>query len=101
ARLLEEQVVFPRARNTAQTIAATLPGSAVNVYTTTPLADGDAWTVIATAGENAVPEAAIPLHTGTLGILARELKPLLFEGNALSREEYAHVNVRRTLHSLT
>lgn len=101
ARLLEEQEVFPRARITAQTIAEALPGSAVNVYTTTPLVDGDAWTVIATAGENAVPEAAIPLQTGTLGILARELKPLLFEGNALSREEYAHVNVRRTLHSLT
>jgi len=101
ARLLEEQEVFPRARITAQTIAEALPGSAVNVYTTTPLADGDAWTVIATAGEDAVPEAAIPLQTGTLGILARELKPLLFEGNALSREEYAHVNVRRTLHSLT
>ena len=101
ARLLEAQEVFPRARITAQTIAEALPGSAVNVYATTPLADGDAWTVIATAGEDAVPEAAIPLHTGTLGILARELKPLLFEGNALSREEYAHVNVRRTLHSLT
>ncbi len=101
ARLLEAQEVFPRARITAQTIAEALPGSAVNVYATTPLADGDVWTVIATAGEEAVPEAAIPLHTGTLGILARELKPLLFEGNALSREEYAHVNVRRTLHSLT
>jgi len=101
ARLLEAQEVFPRARITAQTIAEALPGSAVNVYATTPLADGDAWTVIATAGEDAAPEAAIPLQTGTLGILARELKPLLFEGNALSREEYAHVNVRRTLHSLT
>jgi RND family efflux transporter MFP subunit len=101
ARLLEEQEVFPRARITAQTIAEALPGSAVNVYATTPLADGDAWTVIATAGEDAAPEAAIPLQTGTLGILARELKPLLFEGNALSREEYAHVNVRRTLHSLS
>jgi RND family efflux transporter MFP subunit len=101
ARLLEEQEVFPRARIIAQTIAEALPGSAVNVYTTTPLADGDAWTVMATAGEDATAETAIPLQTGTLGILARELKPLLFEGNALSREEYAHVNVRRTLHSLT
>lgn len=101
ARLLEEQEVFPRARITAQIIAEALPGSAVNVYANTPLADGDAWTVIATAGEDAAPEATIPLQTGTLGILARGLKPLLFEGKALSREEYAHVNVRRTLHSLT
>ena len=44
ARLLEEQEVFPRARIIAQTIAEALPGSAVNVYATTPPADGDAWT---------------------------------------------------------
>src|SRR3984893_3584774 len=101
ARLLEEQEVFPRARITAQTIAEALPGSAVNVYAIATLAEGDAWTIMATAGEAAVPEATIPLQTGTLGTLARELKPLLFEGDDLSREEYAHVNVRRTLRSLS
>src|SRR6267143_2359831 len=101
ARLLEEQEVFPRARITAQTIAEALPGSAVIVYTLAALAEGDVWTVMATAGEAAMPEATIPLQTGTLGILARGLKPLLFDGNNLSREEYAHVNVRRTLRSLS
>src|ERR1700731_4477292 len=101
ARLLEEHEVFPRARITAQTIAEALPGSAVNVYAIAALAEGDLWTVMATAGEAAVPEETIPLQTGTLGTLARELKPLLFEGNDLSREQYAHVNVRRTLRSLS
>ncbi len=101
ARLLEEHEVLPRARIAAETIADALAGSAVNIYLTTPLAEGDAWTVVATAGEEAMPEAAIPLQTGTLGILNRELKPLLFDGNTLSREEYAHLNVRRTLHSLS
>src|SRR6202011_5375294 len=101
ARLLGEHEVFPRAQITAQTIAEVLPGSAVNVYAMAALAEGDAWTVLATAGEAAVPEATIPLQTGTLGILARELTPLLFEGNDLSREQYAHVNVRRTLRSLS
>src|SRR4029077_3140697 len=100
ARLLEEHEVSPRARVAAQMIAETLPGSAINIYLTT-LADGHSWTVIATAGEGGVPEALIPLQTGTLGILARELKPLMFEGSTLIREEYAHVNVRRTLHSLS
>ncbi len=101
SRLLEEQEVFPRARIIAQTLAEALPGSAVNIYVTSTLADGDAWRVIANAGEAAVPEATIPLQAGTLGILARELQPLLFEGDNLSREEYGHVNVRRTLHSLS
>jgi RND family efflux transporter MFP subunit len=100
ARLLEEREVSPRARITAQILADALPGSAVNVYAVAPLPEGDAWAVMASAGAAAPPEAAIPLHTGTLGILARDLKPLLFEGRSLSREDYAHVNVRRTLHSL-
>jgi RND family efflux transporter MFP subunit len=100
ARLLEEHEVLPRARIAAGTISDALPGCAVNIYLTTPLAEGDAWAVMASAGEEAVPEDAIPLHTGTLGILAHERTPLLFDGNALSREEYAHLNVRRTLRSL-
>jgi RND family efflux transporter MFP subunit len=100
ARLLEEHEVFPRTRITAQTIAEALPGSAVNIYAVTALAEGNVWTAMASAGEAAVPEATIPLGSGTLGILTRELKPVLFEGNNLSREEYAHVNVRRTLRSL-
>ncbi len=100
ARLLEEREVSPRARITAQILADALPGSAVNVYAVAPLPEGDAWAVMASAGAAAPPEAATPLHTGTLGILARDPKPLLFEGRSLSREDYAHVNVRRTLHSL-
>src|SRR5580658_2465883 len=93
-RLLEQQEISPRSRITAQTIAEALPGTAVNVYVTRSDAEGDAWTAVASAGEAAVaalPEATIPLQSGSLGILAKELKPLLFEGSTLSREEYAHV----------
>jgi len=101
ARLLEGLEILPRARMIAQAIADVLPGNAVNVYAASALTDKDEWAVLATAGEAAQPEASIPLDTGTLGILARELKPLLFEGDTLIREEYAHVNVRRTLYSLS
>jgi len=101
AELLEEHEVFPRVRIIAQIIAEALQGSAVNIYTASHLADTDVWTAMACAGEQAMPETTIPLESGMLGILARERKPLLFEGGTLSREEYAHVNVRRTLHSLS
>jgi RND family efflux transporter MFP subunit len=101
AELLEEHEVFPRVRITAQIIAEALHGSAVNIYTASHLADADVWTAVASAGEQAMPETTIPLESGMLGILARERKPLLFEGGTLRREEYAHVNVRRTLHSLS
>lgn len=106
ARLLEELDLLPRARIIAQTVAEALPESAVNVYAAPALAapalaHSDAWMILATMGDALLPEASIPLETGTLGKLARELKPLLFEGKTMMREEYAHVNVRRTLQSLS
>jgi RND family efflux transporter MFP subunit len=99
-RLISEREVLPRARITAQFLAEALPECNVSLYQASTLPDGDMWTVIATEGDGAVPEASFPLDTGTLGTLARELKPLLFEGQALAREEYSHINVRRTLISL-
>lgn len=101
ARLFEVLELIPRARIAAQSMAEALPGTAVNVYAAPLLTDAEGWTVLAGAGEAAPAEPAIPLQSGTLGILAREPKTLLFEGKNLIREEYAHVNVRRTLHSLS
>ncbi len=101
ARLLEEHEVFPRALTTAEIIAEAVPETTVNVYAISHLANGDVWTVLASAGETSAPETQIPLETGTLGILARELKSLSFEGTNLAREDYAHINVRRTLQSIS
>jgi RND family efflux transporter MFP subunit len=101
ARLLETHEVGTRARITAQTIAQWLPGSAVNVYATSTLGDGDMWDWLASAGDVTVPESSISLQAGTLGILAHALKPVQFEGNSLVREEFAHLHVRRTLRCLS
>src|SRR5579859_1216420 len=101
ARLFEELELIPRARRVAQTIADAMPGSAVNLYAAPIITQIEGWTVLATAGEAAVPERVIPFESGALGTLAADPKPLLFEGKTLVREEYAHVNVRRTLLSLS
>lgn len=101
ARLFGEQDVLPRARIIAQTVAEALPGSAVNVYAAVELGDDEGWTVLATEGDASVPEITFRADGGTLESLARELKPIRFEGQALIREEYAHVNIRRTLQSLS
>jgi len=101
ARLLGQQEVKPRARMIALSVTEALPGSAVNVYGILTAAEGDVWTVLASAGDVVLPEPTIPLSTGTLGILASELKPIRFEGNNLIREEFAHLHVRRTLRSLS
>jgi RND family efflux transporter MFP subunit len=100
ARLLEVQEIVPRARTTAHALAAVLaPASAVNIYLLSNTAMGECWTVRATVGE-AAPDESVPLETGTLGMLAASPKPLLLAGETLIREQYAHLNVRKTLHSL-
>lgn len=98
-RLLEAHEVAPRAQTVAQAIAALLPTSAVNVYMVSETAEGEVWTVSGTVGD-AAPDATVPLDAGTLGILAASPGPLLFAGKTLIREQYAHLNVRKTLHSL-
>lgn len=99
ARLLEAQEIAARARTIATAIADSLSGTAVNVYLTASSTEGDVWAACATVGEGA-PDPTIPLQSGTLGILANDPRPLLLAGKHLIREEYAHLNVRRTLQSL-
>ncbi len=98
-RLLETPEIAPRAGIVAHTLAALLPDSAVNVYLVSDSAGGECWTVRATVGE-AAPDSAVPFDCGTLGILAAKSKPLLLASESLVREQYAHLNVRKTLHSL-
>jgi RND family efflux transporter MFP subunit len=98
-RLLEAQEIAPRARAIAQSLATLLPASAVNVYMVSETDEGDVWAVHGTVGD-AAPDETVPLDAGTLGILAANARPLLLAGKTLVREQYAHLNVRKTLHSL-
>lgn len=99
ARLLEIPEPSARARTIADVVAGSLPGAAVNIYLLASGAVGDVWNVCATVGD-AAPDPSIPLQTGHLSVLSDEGKPLLLAGKQLVREEYAHLNVRRTLRSL-
>lgn len=99
-RLLEEQEVSPRARVIVRAIADLLPGSAANLYLLTAVEDGHAWVPQATLGEAPVHDASVLADQGALGSLAAEPHPILFSGAELTREEYSHLNVRRTVKSL-
>ena len=58
ARLLEEREAVPRARITAQSHSGALCPEARSMYIPShPLPEGDAWTVMVTAGEAAAPES--------------------------------------------
>src|SRR5579864_4833425 len=97
--MLRERESVPRALLMAQEAANSVSGGVAVVY----LLSGDdppMWNAKATAGEVRLEEASVPADSGPLGTLAKEKQPLLFSGNDLVREDYAHLHVRRTLLSL-
>jgi RND family efflux transporter MFP subunit len=97
--LLSASEVVARARLIAQQVAELVPGSGVVVYVIDRSGE-PVWVPKATAGEVAFEEPQIPLDFGTLGALSQKREPVSFSGVRLRREQYNHLNVRRTLVSL-
>jgi len=100
AQLLDHREVFPRARIIVEAVTDILSGTAATVYL---LASGDesqVWVTQASAGNVTVHGSSVAIDHGTLGIVAVKGEPLAFSGTELTREQYAHLNVRRTLHAL-
>src|ERR1700676_3294431 len=100
ARLLAVQELIPRARIIARTIAEQLPGTAVNVYVLSSLDNDQVWVPKATIGDVSVQAENLPAESGILGELLAQKKVLLLSGKNLSREKYAHLDIRRPLLSL-
>jgi RND family efflux transporter MFP subunit len=101
--MLRERECAPRATLLAQQAAELVPGAAAIVYVLNsgdPPAVPSTWTAKAVAGEIGLDDPTIPLESGSLGTLAEQQQPLLFSGNELTREDYAHLHARRTLVSL-
>jgi transcriptional regulator with GAF, ATPase, and Fis domain len=100
ATLLAELEIGPRARIFARSIADMAPDSAILVYA----GENDeavAWTLKAVVGEVSVDRGAIAVNTGTLGAVARERAVLRFNPDELTREDYAHLDVRQSFTALT
>jgi GAF domain-containing protein len=100
AELLAAQELFPRARSVARSVVEALPGCSVNIYTTGFQQDQEVWIPRAWIGEQTVRGASLAKSEGTLGEVAKRREALLFTGSTLSREEYGHLDIRRTLRSL-
>jgi GAF domain-containing protein len=100
AELLAAQEIIPRARSVARSIAEALPGCSVNIYTAGSLDGQDVWIPRAWIGETTVRGESLAASAGTLGEVATREEALLFTGSNLSREEYGHLDIRRTLRSL-
>jgi len=98
--LLAEQEVSQRARALARFVAEFLPDAAVSVYTLASDAGGTHWMPRATVGEATLHGSAIESNSGLLGRLMDDPVSQLRTGAALKREDYPHVDIRRSLQSL-
>ena len=99
AALLSEREVTPRARMTAHQVAEMLPGAAVVVYVVED-PEAPAWSAKAAEGEIQVAQSVVEFDSGTLGIIAETKQAHIFAGSELTREQYAHLDLRRTVASL-
>ena len=100
SELFAAQELIPRARILARAVSESIADSSVNIYTAGALAGEDVWIPRAWSGEQTVRGSSVPASAGTLAGLAAGRETLLFSGSDLSREDYAHLDIRRTLRSL-
>lgn len=100
SELFAAQEIAPRAHRVARFVAELLPGTSVNVYTAGSLDGNEVWVLQAWSGERSVRGATVPAAEGTLGELVARREALLVAATDILREDYAHLDVRRTLRSL-
>ncbi len=100
AQLLNHRELSPRARTIIEAVTDVLPGTGVNLYLFVSENESQYWVPQATTGDVTVHESMVAADRGTLGLLAAKDEALVFSQNELVREQYAHLNVRRTLNSL-
>jgi RND family efflux transporter MFP subunit len=98
--LLGVQEVIPRARVFAKFVASLLPDAAVSVYTLASDGENNFWVSRAVEGDAILPDADVPGNAGLLGKILDQSEPVLLQGKQLKREDYAHIDTRKTLLSL-
>lgn len=100
ASLLAEQEVRPRARALTKFVADLLGEATVSVYTLGSDRANANWIPKATIGEATIHELSIEGGSGLLGSLVEERVPILRSAADLRREDYPHVDTRKSFLSL-
>ena len=99
--LFAEQEVAPRAKVFARFVAELIADAAVNVYTLASDGEKDLWMPRATVGEAKIQGEEIPASAGLLGMVLEEMDPINRRAEEIKREDYGHVDIRKSLVSLT
>ena len=99
--LLATQEVVPRARAFANFVSDLIADAAVTVYTLGSIDDRTIWVPRATIGEAKIHDQEIAGTTGLLGVLLETTEPINRSAQEIKREDYAHIDIRKSLVSLT
>jgi RND family efflux transporter MFP subunit len=98
AALLAQTEVASRAQVIADHVVELLPGAGAVLYTVSDQ-ENPSWEAKATAGEITVGEV-LDFNAGTLGSVAASRDIQVFEAAILQREDFSHLDIRRTAVSL-
>ena len=91
----------PRAKVFARFVSELIADAAVNVYTLANDGEKDVWVPRATVGEAKIHDEEIPGNSGLLGMMLAEGEAINRLAGQIKREDYAHVDIRKSLVSLT
>jgi RND family efflux transporter MFP subunit len=101
SKLLTQQEVTPRARVFAHFVAELLADAAVSVYTLASIDGATCWIPKATVGDAVIHDQIIPHGAGVLGRLLENAAPINQSAPQIKREDYPHVDIRKSLVSLS
>jgi len=92
---------MPRAKVFARFVSELIADAAVSVYTLASTGEKALWVPRATVGEAKLHNEEIPAESGLLGIVFTESMAINRTAAAIKREDYPHVDIRKSLLSLT
>ena len=92
---------MPRARVFARFVSELIADAAVSVYTLANVGEKTLWVPRATVGEAKLHNEEIPAESGLLGIVFSESAAINRTAAAIKREDYPHIDIRKSLLSLT
>jgi RND family efflux transporter MFP subunit len=99
--LFAEQEVAPRARIFARFVSELIADAAVSVYTLAGDPQSSVWVPRATVGDAKIHDEEIPGTSGLLGMVLEEMEPINRLTGQIKREDYPHIDTRKSLVSLT
>jgi RND family efflux transporter MFP subunit len=98
--LLASPEVSTRAALLADAMRTALPGSACALYALRTTAEGAFFIALGVSDEISVEESAIPADGPLFAPLMQTPRPMVYSDGELAREDYAHIQVVRTIRSI-